>query len=603
MAIRELGLLPHWDLSNVYPSLTSTQFTSAMVELRKQIDGLQEFLDNYKISRAQTGSPNVTRAKVVIDGYIDRINELLRLFGTLNAYVASYVTTDSFNANAKRLESELEIVSVKLQEEDVRFEGWIGTVANLLAGIISLSGTAKTHSFYLRETADQSRFLMSDAEESLAAQLELSGGNAWSKLQGTICSQLSVNFELEGKTQRMPIAALINLSHHHDQTVRQRAYEAEMSAWDTVREPLAAALNGVKGTVITLYKKRGRTDALHASLDHSRIDREILETMLKAMNESFPIFRKYLKSKAKRLNDVALPWWDLFAPIEGTAKRYSWPETTEFITSHFGTFSERLAGLAKRAFQNNWIDAEPRQGKRGGGFCMDVPLVNESRILCNFDGSLDQVSTVAHELGHAFHTECQVGKTMLQSRTPMTLAETASIFCETIITEAMLAGATPKEELVILETNLISTTQVIVDITSRFLFEKEVFERREKSELSPDDFCEIMLRSQKSTYGEGLDEQHLHKYMWTWKPHYYSTGFSFYNYPYAFGLLFGTGLYALYKERGKSFVPDFETLLAETGEATPAELALRFNIDVRKPDFWRNSLKVVEKRIERYVNL
>jgi oligoendopeptidase F len=185
----------------------------------------------------------------------------------------------------------------------------------------------------------------------------------------------------------------------------------------------------------------------------------------------------------------------------------------------------------------------------------------------------------------------------------MTLAETASIFCETIITEAMLAAATPKEELVILETNLISTTQVIVDITSRFLFEKEVFERREKSELSPDDFCEIMLHSQKSTYGEGLDEQHLHKYMWTWKPHYYSTGFSFYNYPYAFGLLFGTGLYALYKERGKSFVSDFETLLAETGEATPAELASRFNIDVRKPDFWRNSLKVIEKRIERYVNL
>jgi pepF/M3 family oligoendopeptidase len=603
MAISDLGRLPHWDLSNVYPSLTSEQFTSAMVELRKQIDALQEFLDNYKISRTQSSSPNVTGAKVVIDGYIDRINQLLRLFGTLNAYVASYVTTDSFNANAKRLESELEIISVKLQEEDVHFEGWIGTVADLLTGIISLSGTAKTHSFYLRETADQSRFLMSDAEESLAAQLELSGGNAWSKLQGTICSQLSVDFKLEGKTQRMPIAALINLSHHHNQTVRQRAYEAELTAWDTVREPLAAALNGVKGSVITLYKKRGRTDALHASLDNSRIDREILETMLKVMNESFPIFRKYLKSKAKRLNDVALPWWDLFAPIDGTTKRYTWPETTEFITSHFSTFSERLAGLAKRAFQSNWIDAELRRGKRGGGFCMDIPLVNESRILCNFDGSLDQVSTVAHELGHAFHTECQVGKTMLQTRTPMTLAETASIFCETIITEAMLTAATPKEELVILETNLISTTQVIVDITSRFLFEKEVFERREKSELSPDDFCEIMLNSQKSTYGEGLDEQHLHKYMWTWKPHYYSTGFSFYNYPYAFGLLFGTGLYALYKERGKSFVPDFEKLLAETGEATPAELAARFNIDVRKPDFWRNSLKVIEKRIERYVEL
>jgi len=603
MAISDLGPLPHWDLSNVYPSLASTQFTSAMVELKKQIDELQEFLVNYKIARIQPLTQNAIDAKAAIDGYVNRINRLLRLFGTLNAYVASYVTTDSFNATAKRLESELEIISVKLQEEDVRFEGWIRTVANLITEILSLSEIARKHSFYLRETVDQSRFLMSDAEESLAAQLELSGGNAWSKLQGTICSQLSVDFEIEGKTQRMPIAAIINLSHHHNPTVRRRAYETEIAAWDTVREPLSAALNGVKGTVITLNKKRGRTDALHASLDHSRINREILETMLEAMKESFPIFRRYLRSKAKKLNDAALPWWDLFAPIGGVSKRYTWSETTSFITSHFRTFSDRLANLAIRAFDNNWIDAEPRRGKRGGGFCMDIPLVDESRILCNFDGSLDQVSTVAHELGHAFHSECQVDKTMLQTRTPMTLAETASIFSETIITEAMLSNSSPREELAVLETNLTSTTQVIVDIMSRFLFENEVFERREKSELSPDDFCEIMLRSQKSTYGEGLDEHHLHKYMWTWKPHYYSTGLSFYNYPYAFGLLFGIGLYALYKQRGKPFVSDFETLLAETGEATPAELAARFDIDIRKPDFWRDSLKVIEKRIERYVNL
>jgi pepF/M3 family oligoendopeptidase len=574
-----------------------------MADLKKEIDELESFLDNHRISRTQSTPRQAADVTAAIDGYIDRINSLLRLFGTLNAYVASYVTTDSFNSVAKRLESELEIISVKLQEEDVRFEGWVGTITNLLTEILAFSGTAKQHSFYVRETADQSRYLMSDAEESLAAQLELSGGNAWGKLQGTICSQLSVDFELDGKTQRMPIATIINLSHHHDQNVRRRAYEAEIDAWDTVREPLAAALNGVKGSVITLYKKRGRTDALHASLDHSRIDREIVNTMLDAMKESFPTFRIYLRSKAKRLNEAALPWWDLFAQTEETAKKYTWPETIDFITLHFGSFSDRLATLAKRAFQNRWIDAEPRHGKRGGGFCMDVPLVDESRILCNFDGSLDQVSTVAHELGHAFHNECHVGKTMLQTRTPMTLAETASIFCETIVTEAMLEGASHKEELAILETNLISTTQVIVDIASRFLFEKEVFERREKSELSADDFCEIMVRSQRATYGKGVDDQHLHKYMWTWKPHYYSTGFSFYNYPYAFGLLFGTGLYALYRERGKSFVSDFETLLADTGEATPAQLAERFNIDIHKPDFWRSSLKVVEDRIERYVNL
>ena len=235
---------------------------------------------------------------------------------------------------------------------------------------------------------------------------------------------------------------------------------------------------------------------------------------------------------------------------------------------------------------------------------MEVPAVDESRVLCNFDGSLDAVSTVAHELGHAYHNECQVGKTVLQTRTPMTLAETASIFCETIVSDAVLANASSKDEkLAVLETSLMSSTQVIVDITSRFLFEKEVFERREKSELSADEFCEIMIQSQKDTYGDGLDDAYLHEYMWTWKPHYYSSTLSFYNFPYAFGLLFGLGLYAIYTKQGASFVSEYESLLASTGEGTPAELASRFAIDIKKPDFWRDSLKMIEQRIDQYVAL
>ena len=235
---------------------------------------------------------------------------------------------------------------------------------------------------------------------------------------------------------------------------------------------------------------------------------------------------------------------------------------------------------------------------------MDVPDVEESRVLCNFDGSLDEVSTIAHELGHAFHNECLVGKSMLQRSTPMTLAETASIMNETIITNAALSeAATPEEQLAILETSLIGSSQVIVDITSRYLFEKEVFERRAKSELSADDFCEIMIRCQKETYGDGLSEEFMHKYMWAWKTHYYIPSFSFYNYPYAFGLLFGTGLYATYKERGKRFVKDYEALLGSTGEATPAELAARFGFDIRRPDFWRSSIRIIEERINRYIEL
>lgn len=235
---------------------------------------------------------------------------------------------------------------------------------------------------------------------------------------------------------------------------------------------------------------------------------------------------------------------------------------------------------------------------------MSLPKVKESRILCNFDDSLDSVFTLAHELGHGYHNYCKKEKTILLQSTPMTLAETASIMCETIVFEAAIEdAASPEKELAILETSLVSDSQVIVDIYSRYLFESEVFERREKTELTAEELCEIMERAQEATYGDGLDPRYRHKYMWIWKPHYYRPGLSFYNFPYAFGLLFGIGLYAIYQERGEDFVPEYKELLASTGEGTAGDLAARFGIDIRESSFWENSLNVIGKRIERYVDL
>jgi pepF/M3 family oligoendopeptidase len=400
--------------------------------------------------------------------------------------------------------------------------------------------------------------------------------------------------------------ALINLRAHADEGTRRRAYEAENKAWEGVKETLAACLNGVKGETNTLFKKRGRKDALHFAIDSARINRKTLDAMLGAMKDSFPMFRRYFQAKAKKLGKDKLAWWDLFAPVGNANKVYSFEEARDFILENFGKFSPELRDMAATAFKNNWIDAEQREGKSGGAFCMGVPGVRESRILSNYDGSFDGVSTLAHELGHAFHNFCayKAGKTELQQDTPMTLAETASIMCETIATQAVLATVKePQEELAVLEAQLNNASQVIVDIYSRFLFEKEVFERRAKSELSADNFCEIMERAQKETYGDGLDERYLQKFMWTWKPHYYSAGYPYYNFPYAFGLLFGTGLYAIYQQRGADFVPDYMNLLASTGEDTAARLAKRFGIDITKRKFWDDSLAIIGKRVERYVEL
>ncbi|MGW8224395.1 MAG: M3 family oligoendopeptidase, partial [Anaerolineales bacterium] len=443
---------------------------------------------------------------------------------------------------------------------------------------------------------------MSDPEEELAIQLSLSGIRAWGKLQGTITSQLAIEFELDGERKPYPLPALQNIRRSDpDPGVRQRAFKAEIAGLEGVRESLAACLNGVTGFNIVVNERRHREDTLHHALDTARIDRETLQAMLTAMQSSFPAFRSYLHAKASRLGKESLAWWDLFAPVGQNNRFYTWSQARDFVIENFETFSPDLASFAAYAFDHNWIDAEPRDGKRGGAFCMRIAGVEESRVLCNFDGSLDQVSTIAHELGHAYHIQCQRGKDFLQYITPMTLAETASIFCETIIMEAALANASsPTEELAILETILINDTQVIVDITSRFLFEKEVYERRKEADLSVDEFCEIITRAQIETYGDGLDQNHLHPYMWAWKPHYYREDIAFYNFPYAFGLLFSTGLYAIYKQRGQDFVPQLQDLLASTGSADAADLAARFEIDIRTVEFWENSLEVIKQRIDRY---
>ena len=595
---------PRWDLSNVYPGLESPEFEAALSAYRQQLDELEAFFRDELLQTDET-TP-VDRLAARTGSALQRFNALYALSATLRGYLMSFVSTDSRNTLAMKKMSGFQMIGVRLQNLEKRYQAWLGRIAGRLEQVIAADATAGAHAFPLREAAEQSKYLMSEAEEALGAELNLSGTNAWARLQGTVTSQLTVDFELDGKTEKLPMPALINLHSHPDEAVRRQAYEAELKAWDSVREPLAACLNGVKGAANTFNKHRGRTDALHQAIDLARIDRATLETMLGAMQASFPVFCKYFHAKAKRLGKERLAWWDLFAPAGRSEKTYTFDEARAFIVANFEGFSPELAAFARTAFENRWIDAEPRPGKRGGAFCMSLPAVQESRVLCNFDGSLDQVSTIAHELGHAFHNACafQAGRTEIQRDTPMTLAETASIMNETIVMEAILAQtADPQEQLAILETQLIGDAQVIVDIYSRYLFEKEVFERREKSDLSADELCEIMERAQQAAYGDGLDGKYLHKYMWTWKPHYYYGGLPFYNFPYAFGLLFGIGLYAIYRQRGAAFVAEYKQLLASTGLASAADLAARFGIDIRRRRFWEDSLGVIAGRIERYCNL
>jgi pepF/M3 family oligoendopeptidase len=592
-----LDRLPRWDMAPIFPSLESDAFGAAFERVVAGIAALRAEYDRLGIRKRDDGAVAADVA-AAFDDLLRRQNALLEEVRTLAAYVSALVATNSRDDAAQARDSELQQRLVELRALGTRLLAWLGSID--VEALVAQAPVAREHAFPLRKAAQAARHQMSEPEEHLAASLNLSSGTAWARLHRDVTSQLVVT--VAGKPGPLPMSAARALAHDPDAAVRKAAYEAELAGWERAAVPLAAALNGIKGEVHALNRRRGWPDDLEPMLFANNIDRATLEAMHAACRESFPDFRRYLRAKAGLLGAPQLAWYDLFAPLGGDGRAWSFDDAADFVVAQFGTYSDALAGLARRARHERWIDAEPRDGKRDGAFCMGV-RGDESRVFLNFGPSFASVSTLAHELGHAYHNTTLARRTPMQRDTPMALAETASIFCETIVTNAALATSAAAERLAILEHQLQGACQIVVDIHSRFVFESRLFERRARRDLSVAELNALMLDAQRETYGDGLDPAALHPYMWAMKPHYYSTGRSFYNWPYTFGLLFGLGLYARYREAPERFRAGYDDLLASTGLSSAAALAGRFGIDVRAGDFWRASLDVVREQIRQFETL
>lgn len=591
--------LPHWDLSNIFPSLESSEFEQGFANVVARINALAQLFDAHHIARTPDAVTDAETARV-FDAALNEYNATIDETYTVLAYIQSFVTTDSRNALAQAKLSALQNQLVTLSKLGTRLTAWLGSLDT--DALVAQSATARAHAYALERARIEAAHQMSPVEEELAAELNLTGGMAWGRLHGNVSSQIMVDVELDGETKQLPMSAVRNLAYDARCAVRERAHHAELKAWEKHAVPLAAALNSIKGQMNTLSARRHWESALDEAIFGAAIDRATLDAMLSAARESFPVFRRYLRAKARVLGVEQLAFYDLFAPLGADTREWSYHDARDFILTHFGSYSEKMQGLAKRAFDEHWIDAEPRAGKRDGAFCMRV-RADESRVLTNFKPAFGGMSTLAHELGHAYHNLVLAPRTAVQRSTPMTLAETASIFCETIVKQAALRETGAAEQLAILESSLQGACQVVVDITSRFLFEQRVFEGRRAREWSVQELCDLMTNAQKETYGDGLDEVTLHPYMWAAKPHYYRDSMAFYNFPYMFGLLFGLGLYAQYQQNPDEFKKHYDDLLSATGVADAAALAARFGFDIRQPDFWRASLGTIEQEIERFEGL
>jgi pepF/M3 family oligoendopeptidase len=596
--------LPRWDMTPYFPSLQSREFAAAQERIGADVERMVALYDHHGV---RGGAPlDLTDERV--DAFVevlDGTNDVLERLRLLSAYVSAFVTTDVRDDAAASLASELQMQSARVRALSTRFDAWVAALD--AEALIERSPAARDHAYPLRKAQQAAAHQMDEMQESLYSELALTGATAWNRLHGDVTSLLTADVVgADGSVRTLPITVVRNLATDTDAGMRRRAYGAELEAWERVAVPCAAALNSIKGEANVVNGRRAWPDPIAPVLHANSVDRGTFDAMQAAVVASLPDWRRYLQAKARLLGSAGanggLPWWDLFAPVgDPSVADVSWVEATATVAASFAAYSPALAGLARRAFGEGWIDAEAREGKRGGAFCM-ATTGGESRVLLNFGHTFDSVSTLAHELGHAYHNTTLALRTPLQRATPMALAETASIFCETLLTQSVLTGThEPARRLAILDYDLQGACQVVVDIHSRFLFETEVFDRRRHRTISAKDLCQLMLEAQHRAYGDGLDGDHLHSYMWAVKPHYYST--HFYNWPYTFGLLFGLGLYAAYQADPDRFRSGYDDLLSSTALADAAALAAGFGIDVTGEEFWASSLAVLAERIDQFEDL
>lgn len=481
-----------------------------------------------------------------------------------------------------------------------KIEKHIASIENLDA-LIESEPLLKEYEYMLHNLRDAQKHMLSDECEEIAALYNISGGSAWSDLQSYLTSSVTADY----RGEKLNLSSVRNLAYSPDSEVRKDAYDAELACYEKIKDSVAFSLNSIKLQVINGARLRGFKSPLDQVLFHSHMTRETLDALLDSMREHMEIFCRYLRIKAKALGHTnGLPWYDLFAPMGSSDRKFTVEEAKEYLLNIFRGFDSDLAHMVGRAFDEKWIDFYPREGKVGGAFCSGLDGLKQSRILTNFDGALTDVVTLAHELGHAFHNLNLEGHRPMNNDYSMPVAETASTFNENVVMNAAInAAQSDDEKLFLIESQLQDVTQIICDIYSRYLFETAVFENRENDFMPADRLCELMLDAQRKAYGDGLDPDVLHPFMWVCKSHYYSSGRSFYNFPYAFGGLFARGLYAKYVEQGQDFVPVYRKLLYTTPIATVEGAARVAGIDLTGKEFWTNSLLSYKKNVDEFERL
>ena len=579
-----------WSLDVLYTGFDDKRWSEDLKKLDDCVEKFQAFA-------AKLSDEN---EKETIKEGLKLLEELEGLSAQMMIFCELRGAADTRDKDSMSYEGVLSQKRNRTRAAETKFAEYVAARKNLEQDIKE-DAFLTSYAYLLRNMAEDNRHLLSGDVEEALAKMDISGGAAWSSLQGYLTS--SVEADLGGK--KLTLSEVRNLAYSPSREERKAAYEAELACYDKIKDSVAYALNSIKMQDISECELRGFASPLAKTLYYARMKEETLNALLEAMTEYMPQFWRYLRLKAEKLGYAdGLPWYELFAPLGKSTKRYTTEEARDYLITVFSSFSPDMAEMMKRAFAEDWIDFYPRNGKVGGAFCEALNSKKEFRVLTNFSGSFSDLVTLAHELGHGYHDFMVHDNEPLNMEYSMPVAETASTFNENVITGYAIDHTGDEEEkLALIESQLSDTAQIMCDIYSRFLFESEVVERRRDSFLFADELNEIMLDAQKKAYGNGLDENCLHPYMWVCKSHYYSADLGFYNYPYAFGGLFARGLFAKYKKEGSAFVENYKKMLKNTPVMSVEDVAKICGIDLTDKEFWMMSLHSYDAEIDEFERL
>jgi oligoendopeptidase F len=585
-----------WNLETVFSGGSmSPQFATFVEESEALATGLLHELQG-------AGEASATEYDQLTE-WTDKLQEVLSRLREADSFVSCITSQQMSDKRAVAWTERIQTLSSKFKQAMDLYDALLASVPEDL--FVNWSGLPERANllFPLSERREAAKDKLPPAMEGIASELAVDGYHGWGEHYNTIVGRISIPWEEDGKQVNLSVGQADNKLDHPEQAVRDLMADRWEEAWAGQAELCSDALNRLAGFRLKLYALRGWNDPLREPLKINRMSRETLDAMWAAVGRGIEPLKRYLEIKAKLLGKVKLSWHDVNAPIATSQTKIPYNEAAELITEAFQQFSPNMAKLAQTAFTERWIEAEDRSGKRPGGFCTSFPRSRQSRIFMTYSGTPSNVSTLAHELGHAYHGELVEDLPPLSQEYAMGVAETASTFAEALVSDALLRRAVTKEEkLALLDDRLQRAVAFCMNIRARFLFETRFYERRSSGMLGADELNELMTEAQKEAFGDALGAWHPH--FWASKLHFYLTDVPFYNFPYTFGYLFSTGLVAVAEREGASFSERYDQLLRDTGIMTVEDLASHhLGVALNTPQFWEDAVGRVVADVELFAEL